>query len=277
MKKIFILMACVAAVTFANAQKLTELWKSDTTLRVPESVYFDAKGKVLYVSNIDGKSDAKDGNGFISKLSTNGKIESLKWATGLDAPKGMGLVGTTLYVADLSRVAMIDTKTGKVTKMVDIEGAQFLNDVTTDAKSNVYISDSATGRIHVIKNGKAELYFSSADLKRVNGLLALADGMYVADAGTGTNYKLSPDLKLTKFATTSNGADGIAMVGKDEYIVSSWGGEIFFVNAQGESVKMLDTTESKINSADIGYDPATKTVFVPTFFKNSVVAYKFER
>ncbi|NJM25254.1 MAG: ATP/GTP-binding protein [Bacteroidia bacterium] len=277
MKRIFLLMACVTSITLAHAQKLTELWKSDTTLRVPESVYFDTKGKVLYVSNIDGKSDAKDGNGFISKLSTNGKIETLMWATGLDAPKGMGVVGTTLYVADLSRVAMIDTKTGKVTKMVDIEGAQFLNDITTDAKGNVYVSDSATGKIHVIKNGKGELYFSSADLKRVNGLLALADGMYVADAGTGTNYKLSSDLKLTKFATTSNGADGIAMVGKNEYIVSSWGGEIFFVNAQGESVKMLDTSESKTNSADIGYDPATSTIFVPTFFKNSVVAYKFER
>src|SRR5690349_2445801 len=104
MKKIFLLSAMMLTLfTMANAQKLTRLWETDSVLRVPESVLYDAKNKVLYVANIDGKPDEKDGKGFISKVSPEGKITNLEWITGLHAPKGMGLSGNTLYVADVTR------------------------------------------------------------------------------------------------------------------------------------------------------------------------------
>lgn len=268
----------VLAISFhANAQKLTLLWKSDTTLRVPESVLFDSKSNKLYVSSIEGKSDAKDGNGFISILSTDGKIENLKWAAGLDAPKGMALVKNTLVVADLTAVVLLDAKTGKTIKKIEIEGAQFLNDAAALDNGDVVISDSGTGRIHLIKDQKASLYFESQELNRVNGLLAIKEGLYVADAGTGINYKLSKDKKLTKFTETSAGADGIVQVGKDGFIVSSWGGEIYFVAADGKATKMLDTKEQKLNTADIAFDEKTSTLFVPTFFGNTVMAYRFEK
>jgi hypothetical protein len=121
------------------------------------------------------------------------------------------------------------------------------------------------------------LYFESVDFKRINGLLALKDGLYVADAGNGKNYKLSSEKKLAPFAETAAGADGIVLTGKDEYIVSSWGGEIYFVDASGKSQKLIDTKEQKLNSADIDYDPRTKTLFVPTFFGNRVMAYDFKK
>ncbi len=46
-----------APLTSALAQTatLTKLWSTDTTLKVPESVYFDGKRSVLYVTNIDGQ------------------------------------------------------------------------------------------------------------------------------------------------------------------------------------------------------------------------------
>jgi sugar lactone lactonase YvrE len=262
----------------ATAQKLTLKWKTDTLVRVPESVLFDATRNVLYVACIDGKPDEKDGVGSIAKVSTNGKIEKLNWVTGLDAPKGMGLYKNNLYVADLSRVDVIDITTGKVTARIEIEGAQFLNDLTVDKKGDVYVSDTKTGKIHIVKNNKAEVYFESADFKGVNGLLTLADGsLYVVDFGTGINYKLSADKKLTKFGETSEGADGIVLVGKDEYLVSNWNGEIYYVNAQGQSKKLLDTKDQKISAADIEFDAKTKTLFIPTFFSNSVMAYSFSK
>jgi hypothetical protein len=190
----------------------------------------------------------------------------------------MGVVKNNLYVADLTAVSVIDITTGKVTATHEIEGAKFLNDVTTDEKGNVYISDSGAGKIYQIQNnGKPELYFESAELKRVNGLLAIKEGLYVADAGTGVNYKLTSDKKLTRFSETSPGADGIVMIGKEGFIVSSWSGEIFFVDAAGKSQKMLDTKEQKLNSADVAYDGKSKILFVPTFFGNSVMAYTFSR
>jgi sugar lactone lactonase YvrE len=272
-----ILFALSAFGITANAQKLTLSWTSDTLLRVPESVLFDKKANILYVSNIDGKSDAKDGKGFISRLGTDGKIIDLKWVDGLDAPKGMALVKNLLYVADLTAVAIIDIQKGALTQRIEIEGAQFLNDVAASPGGDVYVSDSALGRIHLIRDGKATLHFESADLKRVNGLLCLKDGLYVADAGNGIHYKLSGQKKLNKFSETSPGADGIVMTEKGDYIVSSWGGEIFFVSADGKSTKMLDTKDKKLNSADVDYDVKTRTLYVPTFFGNTVMAYTFAR
>jgi len=271
------ILLSLLALTFsvaAGAQSLALKWKTDTVFRTPESVYYDAKANMLYVSNIDGPSSAKDGKGFIAQVTPDGKVKNMNWITGLDAPKGLGVFKNTLYIADLTRVVSVDIATGKKQQTWEVAGAGFLNDITIDAKGNVYISDSDKGRIHRIAGGKLELYFESADLKRVNGLLALKDGsLYVVDAGTGINYKLSADKKLVKYAETSQSADGIEPVGKDEYLVSSWNGEVFYVDAAGKSKKLIDTRAQKMNSADIGYDPKTKTVFVPTFLANSVYAY----
>ncbi len=108
------------ASSFQNmlqAQKLTLKWKKLTRCCVClESVLFDSERKTLYVANIGGKPDAKDGLGFISKVGLDGKIENLKWVTGLDAPKGMGLYKNKLYVADVSRIVVIDIAAGKITR-----------------------------------------------------------------------------------------------------------------------------------------------------------------
>jgi sugar lactone lactonase YvrE len=279
MKKLITIITLLvfAAQLSATAQKLALKWKTDTLLRIPESVYFDAEANILYVSNIDGKSTEKDGKGFISKVSVDGKIQVLEWATGLDAPKGMGQYKGKLYVADLSRVAVIDLSSGKISNTIVIEGAEFLNDIAVDIKGNVYVSDSATGKIHKISNGKSDLYFESTEFKRINGLLAIKEGLYVADAGNGINYILSNNKQLKKLTETAQGADGIVLVGKGEYIVSSWGGEVYYVSAEGKSQKLLDTKEQKLNSADIDYDPKSKTVFVPTFNGNSVMAYEWTK
>jgi len=273
----FAVLISLVSNQHVEAQKLELKWKTDTLLRVPESVLFDAAHKVIYVACIDGKPDEKDGKGYIAKVSTAGKIEKLEWAAGLDAPKGMGLYKNNLYVADISRIDVIDVTTGKVTDKIEIEGAQFLNDVTVDKKGNVYVSDTKTNKIHVLKNKKPELYFESTELKGVNGLLALNDGLYVLDFPTGINYKLSADKKLTKFAQTGEGADGIVFAGKDDYLVSSWHGEVYYVSADGTAKKLIDTKDQKISAADIEYDPASKTLFVPTFFSNHVVAYGFSK
>jgi hypothetical protein len=271
----FVMIVLFVAALSGSAQKLEFLWTSDTLLRVPESVYFSAGENILYVANIDGKSNEKDGKGFISKLTLQGKIQALRWVEGLDAPKGMGLYNGKLYVADLTRVAVINIATAKILSLIEIPGAQFLNDITVSAEGRIYVSDSVTGRIFELTNDNPLLYFEGKQFKRLNGLLALKDGLYVADAGTGINYKLSDKKELTKYAETAQGADGIVQLSRNDYIVSSWGGEIYYVDKNGDSKKLLDTKEQKLNSADIAYNPETRTLYVPTFFGNSVMAYQF--
>ena len=76
----------------------------------PESVLYDPEADVYLVANIHGGPSARDGNGFISRLSPEGEVIALKWidsaAEGvtLDAPKGMALVGERLFVADIDVV-----------------------------------------------------------------------------------------------------------------------------------------------------------------------------
>ncbi|MBW1673776.1 MAG: hypothetical protein JRJ45_09065, partial [Deltaproteobacteria bacterium] len=107
MKKIFliglIVVSCISILMFlglhnVNANdvggdryKVDKQWQTKKELRVPESVLYDESRNVLYVSNINGKSAEKNGQGFISKVSLDGKIEVLKWATGLHAPKGSAI------------------------------------------------------------------------------------------------------------------------------------------------------------------------------------------
>jgi hypothetical protein len=38
----------------------------------------------------------------------------------------------------------------------------------------------------------------------------------------------------------------------------------------------MDTREQKRNVADIGYDAGQRIIYVPTFFANTVVAYKLK-
>jgi hypothetical protein len=70
--------------------------------------------------------------------------------------------------------------------------------------------------------------------------------------------------------------DGIENVKGNEFIVSVWSGAVWYVHADGEKQLLFDGKAVDTKTADIGWDPATKTVYVPTFFKNTVVAYKVE-
>jgi len=268
---LFVLLVFVfAAVRSQHA--LLKKWESDTLFKVPESVLFDAGNNVLYVTNIDGTDPwVKDGKGSVGKLGTDGKIIKVDWVTGLSAPKGMGLYKGYLYVADIDELAVIDILSGSVIKRIPVENAQGLNDVTIDKNGVVYVSDSKTKKIFRVENGKAAVFLDS--LKGPNGVLMRGDDFYILDGMT--MYRVEKNKILTKITDgMDGGVDGIENVAGNDFIVSCWGGVIWYVHEDGTKQKLLDTREEKRNTADIGYDPKTKTVYVPTFWKNSVVAYE---
>ena len=112
----FILVFIITSCTSHAQHSVTKLWSTDSTLAVPESVLYDAQNKLLYTSLINGKPDSADGIGGIAKVGLDGKIINDKWVTGLDAPKGLGKYGNTLYAADLTQVDVIDIPSAKVVK-----------------------------------------------------------------------------------------------------------------------------------------------------------------
>ena len=266
------LFTIVSTIVLHAQHTLTQIWSTEATLPVPESVLYNAKDKLLYEAQIDGKAGEKDGKGGIAKVGLDGKIIKQDWVTGLNAPKGMGKMGNKLFVADVTEVVEIDAKTGKITKKHEVEGAKFLNDLTIDSKGNIYVSDSDTKKVHLIKDGVITTYFE--DLTRPNGLLAVGSDLLIADSGS--LKRLGSDKKITVIAEgMDKSTDGIEQVKPGEYIVSSWAGVVYYVTDKGAE-KLLDTTADKINSADIGYDVVKKIVYIPTFMKNSVVAYQLK-
>ncbi|MBP6686747.1 MAG: ATP/GTP-binding protein [Lacibacter sp.] len=274
MQKIVMLVIVAAFFTVASAQKqLIKLWSTDTLLKVPESVLFDGKNNVLYVANIDGQPWANDGKGSIGKVGLDGKIIAVDWVSGLQAPKGMGLYKNKLYVADLTELVVIDVTTGTVIERIVVEGAGGLNDVSADENGTIYVTDSRARRVYEVKEGKASMLLDSSKLKGPNGILKHKGSLYVLDAGS--MYRMEKDRSLTKLAEgMEGGTDGIENVGGGDFIVSTWGGVVYYVNADGTKQVLLDGREQKINSADIGYDAAKRIVYIPTFWKNSVIAYE---
>jgi hypothetical protein len=170
----------------------------------------------------------------------------------------------------MSDVAVINLRNGKVESRIPVEGATGLNDITVDDKGVVYVSDSRLGKVHQIRNGKSELYLS--DLKGVNGLKAAGKDLDILTSNDV--FKTGADKKLVTVATTEVGGDGIEPVGNGAYVISCWAGLIYYMEADGKLLTLLDTREQKRNTADIGYDPKQRIVYVPTFFKKSVEAYK---
>ncbi len=257
------------------AVSVTQTWTTDTLLRTPESVLFDQTRNIIYVSNINGVPTDKDKNGFISKLTVDGKIETLEWVKGLDAPKGLGIFGNKLYVTDITKLVEIDIEKGKIIKTYEVKGAKFLNDITIDSLGTVYFSDSESNKIHTLINGKISTWLDK-ELKNPNGLLVEKNRILLASYGSNDFKSIDLTTKsITGIATEVAAGDGIAYFGKiGHYIVSDWNGTVFLVEPDGTKNIVLDTKADKINSADIEFIPATSTLLVPTFFKNRVVAYK---
>jgi len=269
-----ILPLLLGSVPALAQHKLEQIWQAPD-LPTPESVLYvvDNKDTYLFVSLIDGEGDAVDGKGGIAKLATDGEVIDKDWITGLNAPKGMAIYKNRLYVADLTEVAVIDIKGQKLLKKIPIDGAVFLNDVTINSSGVVFVSDTRTNKVHRIDNDVASGYLEN--ISSANGLKAYGSNLIV---GAGKELLLvGPDKKPLILANGfAQGIDGIEMTARGEFIVSCWPGLVYYVYGDGRIEVLIDSQADKINTADIGFDPNTRQVFVPNFFKNTVTAYQLK-
>ncbi len=269
MKKIFFSLAtCITLGLYAQENKLEKLWETDAVIAIPESV-LPAGKKKIYVSLIDGAPWEADGKGGVGVLNEKGDKFNGAWITGLNAPKGMGLKGKWLYVADLSELVVINANKGIIHKKISIPGATGLNDVTINSKGIIYVSDSKSGKVWRIENEQPVLYLDS--LTGVNGLKAVGDELLIA---AGKSFiSVNAQKQKTRIAELPQGGDGIEPIGNGDYLVTTWGGQVYYVHANGKVDIILDTMAEKKNTADIGYDPKKRIMYVPTFNAKTVVAY----
>lgn len=270
---LFVSYACLNSNS-AEAFKIKKLWQSESKLMVPESVLYNANQQILYVANISGMPTEKNGQGFIAQINLDGKIEKLRWITGLNAPKGMGLFEGTLYVADIDRVHAINTNSGKIKKTWNVNGAKFLNDIAIDKAGSVFITDTYGKSIYRIKKNNVSL-FMSIEQSRPNGLFMGKDTLLV---GTSEGvFRINVDTRsIEPFILHTGGIDGLKSVGQGLYIVTDWQGKTQLIAKDKAPIVLLDTTEEQINAADFEYIPGKKMILIPTFFNNRVMAYQLQ-
>jgi hypothetical protein len=177
-----------------------------------------------------------------------------------------------LYVADYNNVVIIDREKGQIEKRITHDSAKGLNDITISDKGEVYVSDSRTAKVFKVDNDALNIYLEN--LPGANGLKAVGTDLII---GSGKNFvKADAQKNITKIADLPQGADGIEPVGNGDYIVTAWVGYIFYVHADGKVDTLLETAPQKKNTADIGYDPKKKIIYVPTFNGKTIAAYQLQ-
>lgn len=250
----------------------------------PESVLHDQVADVYLVSNISGDPFEHDGDGFISRLSPDGKVLALRWIDSkvpgveLDAPKGMALSGELLWVADLDQVRAFDRKSGEPVHSVAIPGATFLNDVCAGADGTVYVTDSGFGPgfaptgtdaiWRVTLEGGAPTVVtvaSGSEFKHPNGIgISPRGDLFCVDWGVGEFALITPrGSREAPLKLPAAQLDGLVRLGDGRWLASSWEGKCVYAITTKEEVTVF--AGGLEQPADIGLDLVRHRLLVPLF------------
>ena len=284
--------AAAATAMFASAG-------TTDSMKTPESARYDADLDAYFVSNINGNPSQRDGNGFIVRIDAGNTSAVTMFAQGgkngvtLNAPKGLAIVGDTLWVADIDVARAFNKRTGAPIASVDLKPmkAVFLNDVVAGPDGAVYVTDSGIlfdakggmthpGRDQIFKitGRKATVAIASdSALKSPNG---------IAWDGANARFVLAPfadnavtawkdgDTTVTPLGTGPGGYDGIEVLADGRTLVTSWADSSVQVMANGTFRKVIGNVDGP---ADIGVDTKRNVVAVPRFNAGRIEYFTISR
>lgn len=293
---LLLLALCLGQAAFAQT-----LTKTIPGFQSPESVAEEPGGRYLYVSNVGPKLEpsTEDGDGFISRLTRTGEVDKLKFITGLNAPKGMAVVGNMLYVTDINKVYGYSLPEGKRIKSFTLDKSiRFLNDLV--AQGDGYLLTSATdkGIIYRIdlRTDKVE-ELKVGDLPPgVNGLCLAGEMLYLNTyTGTGEGRCGKIDLRAAKLkfeplSEMEGDFDGIFTQDGRTVLASSWtnpreGAALLRweqktispveIQAPTSPVTPLNLPKGLNSPADFLYLPESGTLYLPDMMGNRVLVFTY--
>jgi sugar lactone lactonase YvrE len=253
----------------------------------PEAVRYDPDQDVYFVGNWGpGAASATDNNGYISRMKPDGQIETMKFIAGgangvvLHAPRGMYIVGDTLWVADADAVRGFDRKSGAKLANVDFSALDrgFLNDVAADATGTVYVTDTGRNKLYKVQGGPTLVVADSA-LGSPNGITWDAANRRFIIVPFGGAHSLRAWVPGTTTLTdigTSTGAkwDGVEVLAGGRILASSQADSSIhiFDGATGHAI-----IHTQGGPADIAVDTKRNRVAVPVVALNHVEIYDLPR
>jgi hypothetical protein len=246
----------------------------------PEAVRYDPDQDVYFV-NSWGKGDAgaKDNNGFISRLTPDGTVERLQFIAGgsggatLHSPRGMTIVGDTLWVVDADAVRAFNRRTGAPLATVDFSAFKlgFLNDIAAGPDA-LYVTDTGTDHIYRIAGGRVTVALRDSALGDPNGITWDAGGrrfIVVPYGGDTVIRAWTAGSKTLSVIGRSGGKkyDGVEVLPGGAVLVASQGDSSLHLFTGGAGRPIIRTGGAP---ADIAVDTKRNRVAVPFVSRNLV-------
>ncbi|MDH5640401.1 MAG: hypothetical protein OEY28_03835, partial [Nitrospira sp.] len=249
----------------------------------------DQSGVDFFISNINGSPEARDNNGFITKLDASGKVLSLKFIEGgaadvrLHAPKGLALVGQTLYVADLDQLKGFDKTTGKQLVTVSFPAssggkAVSLTDVAAGPNGLLYASDQTANSIYRIDSAsqhRVTLLIHDDQLAGPTGVAVhpKTDHVIAVSWEKGKIFDIAPDGQLTELE--SNGFFTGRFQNLSGVDFDQWGNMYVSDFSKGKIWRMTREHRFQViaeylpTPSDVGIDRTNNLILVPYHYEHA--------
>jgi len=251
----------------------------------PESFIVDPDTGTYYISNVH--PGRENNNGYITTLDKELNVLKHKFVEGgrdgvvLNDPKGMAIVGDTLWVADLTVVRAFNKTTGENTANVSLEGfgAIFLNDVAAGPDGVIFVSDTRKNAVFSIAttNDNAVSILAEGDkLNSPNGLYWDANEklLYVACWDGGTILTINAEGTIGTFMVKPRQfahLDGIDRDVDGTFFVSDYQKNVVYRITPDGQVRALPLTLK--TPADISLDRANNRLLIPEFEANRITVF----
>lgn len=255
----------------------------------PSCVLHDAALDVYLVSNVNGAANARDGNGFISRVGPEGDLLELSWIQGgaggiaLDAPRGLAIAGDKLYVADIDTVRVFERTTGKAAGKLTLPPALFVSDVAAAPGGDVlYVIERGGAKPGRSKKavppalyafdgsgaGSARTLVSGAPLGEPAAIIADDAGLWLVAAGGALQRVLRDGKSESTLELREKGLSGVARTRSGRLLVASRDASAVLLGKAEGGFEPFATDLA--TPGDIGYDERRGKLLVPLAAEDAV-------
>ena len=260
-----LLAAAQLAASMPEPQPADIAWIVDGEFCEPETV-LPLPDDTLLVSNVCVSKSI--GEGFLTLISADGEVLDWRVVDDLDAPLGMALVDSLLYVVDNNQVKIFEWPGFDHRSTIALD-TKVANDIAVSRDRTMYVTDTARHEVVVVTPELGlSLVTGEARFKGANGIHINDDDLYVGgeylwhvDLRDGTVTRIGPDWLID--------IDGIEMEPDGTLQITPVAGPLVRLAAE---IEILGG--DGISSANHGYAENLKLALIPTGYDNTVIAIK---